>query len=308
MVSEKRQVQLIASNLVLVNIILTNQSNKTMGNRTNSENWAAQERLRAIERAAWWRGWVKRKDLAALFGVSMAQASSDLQKYQELNPGALVYQMQRKRYEGSESMSCVLHEPRLDEGISSFLGGATSMGIAIPSQDGSNLAAGINLPLRKGKLEIERAVMLALVAGNKLRIKHWGVSSGKTSLRWIAPLAFGHDGYRWHVRAWCFKRKDFRDFTLSRIEKAEWPQEMESNEVVPDDSDWNEMVEIKVRAHRDLSESARRAIEMDYGMRKNGVLRIPVRKAMEGYLRDHLRIARDGGDLPVHFETAEGSR
>lgn len=276
-----------------------------MGNKTNSENWAAQERLRAIERAAWWRGWVKRKDLAALFGVSMAQASSDLQKYQELNPGALVYQMTRKRYEGSEAMTCVLHEPRLEEGISSFLGGGVFAGVSVSCRAERDLVAGINLPLRKGSHAVERATMLALVSGHKIRIKHWGVSSGKAGWRWIAPLAFGHDGYRWHVRAWCFLREDFRDFTLSRVEKAEWPQPIEDNEPVPKDLDWDEMVKIKVRPHSALNESARRAIEMDYGMRKNGVLTIEVRKAMEGYLLDHLRLARDGGDLPIHFEKAE---
>ena len=94
-----------------------------MGNQTNAGLWVAQERLRAIERAAYWRGWVKRKDLAALFGVSLAQASSDLQKYQELNPGALQYNMNAKRYEGAREMVCVLvKEPSLEEAMGAFLG------------------------------------------------------------------------------------------------------------------------------------------------------------------------------------------
>ena len=58
-----------------------------MGNETSVENWAARERLLLVERAAWWRGWIGRGDLVAMFGISPAQASSDLQKYQELNPG-----------------------------------------------------------------------------------------------------------------------------------------------------------------------------------------------------------------------------
>ncbi|MCU0797370.1 MAG: helix-turn-helix domain containing protein, partial [Akkermansiaceae bacterium] len=96
---------------------------KTMGNDTNMENWAARERLRWIERAVWWRGWVGRPDLAAMFGISAAQASSDLQRYQELNPGALAYHLGRKRYEGTEGMRCVMHEPSLVEAMNVFLGG-----------------------------------------------------------------------------------------------------------------------------------------------------------------------------------------
>lgn len=275
-----------------------------MGNRTNAENWAARERLRAIERAAWWRGWVKRKDLALLFGVSMAQASSDLQKYQELNPGALVYQMSRKRYEGTEAMACLLHEPKLGEGLSAFLGGdARLAGTVLGTADGgADRVALISLPLRSGKPAVERAVVLAVLEGKRMRIKYWGVSRGCSEWRWVAPLAFGHDGYRWHVRAWCFEREGFRDFVLSRMEFAQWPLPL--NGAIPEDKDWNEMVEVKVRASGRLDASARRAIEMDYGIRKNGVLRIPVRKAMEGYLLDHLRIAREDGALPTHFERA----
>lgn len=58
-----------------------------------------------------------RRDLVAAFGVSLAQASSDLQKYQELNPGALQYHMNRKRYEGAREMRWVLIEAlRLEAG------------------------------------------------------------------------------------------------------------------------------------------------------------------------------------------------
>ncbi len=51
------------------------------GNKTNDQNWAATERLRFIETCAWWKGIVQRQDLVGLFGISMAQASSDLQRY-----------------------------------------------------------------------------------------------------------------------------------------------------------------------------------------------------------------------------------
>jgi hypothetical protein len=51
------------------------------GNKSNDRNRAAMERLRFIEACAWWKGLVNRQDLAGLFGVSMAQVSSALQRY-----------------------------------------------------------------------------------------------------------------------------------------------------------------------------------------------------------------------------------
>jgi hypothetical protein len=57
-----------------------------MENKTKERNWAATERLRFIESCAWWKGVVQRQDLAGLFGISMAQASSDLQRYLSKSP------------------------------------------------------------------------------------------------------------------------------------------------------------------------------------------------------------------------------
>ena len=86
-----------------------------MGNTSNREQWAVRERLAFIERVAWWRAAVNRSDVRDLFGISAAQASSDLQAYQELNPGVLVYNVRAKRYEAARKMICVMQVPQLAE-------------------------------------------------------------------------------------------------------------------------------------------------------------------------------------------------
>lgn len=40
-----------------------------------------------------------RADLMAVFGISMPQASNDIQKYLEMFPTALTYNTKKKRYE-----------------------------------------------------------------------------------------------------------------------------------------------------------------------------------------------------------------
>jgi len=57
---------------------------------------------------------------------------------------------------------------------------------------------------------------------------------------WLRPHALGHNGARWHVRAWCEKNGDFRDFTLSRIAEVEWSRE--SAELPEPDKDWEQWV------------------------------------------------------------------
>jgi hypothetical protein len=68
-------------------------------NGTNPESWFPRCRLAWLERRAKSAGHIGRADIMDMFGVSPAQASSDLQAYLALNPESLNYHTGRKRYE-----------------------------------------------------------------------------------------------------------------------------------------------------------------------------------------------------------------
>lgn len=276
-----------------------------MANITNEENWASRERLRCVERAMWWRGWVGRRDLTEVFGISPAQASGDLQRYQELNPGALVYHTSRKRYEAVPGGNWVVAKPNLAEGLAMYLGGGDGTA-GVPATTRAEVAlgdrvVGVGLPVRSGRPNVERLILMATTGGLGVRVRYRSVGSGKVGWRCLRPHAFGHDGYRWHVRAWCAQVEDYRDFVLGRIEKAEWPEIIE--QALPADREWQTIESVTFRPHRELSDSARRAIELDYGIARGGVLRMEVSQAMKPYLLAHLRVATL--ELPQHFELAE---
>jgi hypothetical protein len=262
------------------------------------ESWAAQERLRAVERALWWRGWVGRPDLAAVFGISAAQASSDLQKYQELNPGAMVYQMSRKRYESTEAMACVLHVPRLEEGLAAFLQqgglGLVTGGALI---EGPRVAV-VRPPRREVAAVIERRILLAVVQEKKLRVKYHSLSSGRAGWRWLSPHALGHDGLRWHARAWCHQSGEHRDFVLGRMSDAEWP--VDEAEAPPRDEDWETLEERRYRVNDGLGAEQQAALKLDYGTGPAGILKLTCRRAMRQYVEAMLRV-RVAGVQPAHF-------
>ena len=274
-----------------------------MGNTSSTEQWAGRERLVFIERLAWWRGLVNRGDLQALFGISQAQASADLQAYQAVNPLALVYQLSRKRYEAQATMICLLHEPHLEEAVRIFLGVPVPAALArVMPEDGK-----VDLfvaPARKATPEVERRVFLAMDHGRLLRIKYWSVHSSGAKWRKIAPHALAHDGCRWHIRAWCAENDDYRDFVLSRIEEADWPFDHEAGPP-PADAEWERRVPLVLRANRGLDDEQRKSIERDYGM-KRGKLTIQVREAMREYYLAQLRIPDSGtGSRPRHLELDE---
>lgn len=268
-----------------------------MGNTSNRDQWAGRERLLFIERLAWWKGVVNRGDVRDVFGISAAQASADLQGYQEINPTALAYNVRAKRYEAGAEMACVMHVPRLEEAVSLFLG----VGISVFGLTGRmQSAATVDFfePLaRRAESAVERRVFLAVEGRRRLRVKYWSVNSSRGSMREIAPHAFGHDGYRWHVRAWCFENGGFRDFVLSRIERADWPGEMFEPPV--EDGGWECYETLTLRPNSDLDEDQKETIIRDYGM-TGGRLKVKVRSAMKEYFLAHWRVPGPG--RPAHLE------
>lgn len=282
-----------------------------MANTTNPEAWAAQERLRFIERALWWRGWLRRKDLGELFGISLAQASSDLQRYLEMNPTAARYDLKVKCYQGEAGMRCLLHEPRLEEGLSLFLnaGAGESPFFAFPRIEAgaaSDRVAGVVLPVRGASSKIERAAFAAVSSGRWLRMNYASLS-GRREERWrrVAPRAFGHDGHRWHLRGWCEENGDYRDFVLTRVRELDWPTES-APEDLPRDEDWETFEELSLVPNPELSESRRDSVAWDFGM-TDGRLALRVRRAMRKYSLIRLGLSPEGLDrLPPLLALAGG--
>jgi hypothetical protein len=269
-----------------------------MGNTSNRDQWAGRERQLFIERLAWWKGVVNRGDVRDVFGISAAQASADLQGYQEANPTALTYNVRAKRYEAGENMVCVLHEPRIEEAVSLFLGVLAPMMGGRPKIAPTAPTVDFFRPLaREATAGVVRRVFLAIDQGRMLGVKYWSVNSARGAEREIAPHALGHDGYRWHVRAWCCENGDFRDFVLSRIEAAEWPGELFKTPAV--DEEWERMETVILQPHSGLNEQQRKGIIHDYGM-KGGELKVKVRAAMKEYFLAQWRVP--GPDRPAHLE------
>lgn len=274
-----------------------------MANKTNEENWAARERLRVLEMLLWWRGWVGRSDLSERFGISGAQASSDFQKYLELNGKEISYQTSRKRYEAAENFSCHLHEPSLEEAVRVLLAGDVRPEMAGGGTERiSEKVAILSLPKREALPWIVRRVFVALLAGQRLRVFYHSLSSNAATWRFLIPAALAWDGRRWNVRAWCENRLEWRDFVLGRISKADWPES--AKETLPADEAWQTWETVRLRINPELGAEAQAALKMDYGL-ENEVMEVQVRQALKGYLLAEMFVDGEGhGALPNHFVMA----
>lgn len=243
------------------------------------EFFKTKERLRYVEQAAFWRGYVNRQDIAGTFGLSMAQASADLQAYQTENPGALAYDLRAKCYTWAPKAKPVLHRPDFAEAVALFGSGDND-----DAEAGNVPFAKFSPPARTASLAVQQAVFQATQSGEVLKISYCSIDSGAVKERRIAPRAFGFDGFRWHVRAWCFERREYRDFVLGRIEKTSSPEVLQ--EELPADGEWENEVVLVIKINPKLKEARRRGLESDFGM-TGGELRFSIKEALAFYAENY---------------------
>jgi len=111
------------------------------------------------------------------------------------------------------------------------------------------------------------------------------MSSPDTSLRWLYPHSFAYDSHRWHVRAFCYKRNEYRDFVIGRLIKVIDSRNQKDD--LPEDKKWNTTVVLKIGPHPELKPHQKSVIERDYKM-INGILEIRVKEAMLFYAKKRL--------------------
>lgn len=253
------------------------------------KRWGAEQRLEFIEFQAYWEGAINRANLIDQFGVSAPQASADLTTYQQIAPDNLRYDLSLKRYEATDLFECKLINPDADRYLKQLTAvashtveqGDTWIGTA-PSADV------IPIPTRRVSPDLLRLIMKAIRSAQSIEIEYQSMNTALPELMWrrITPHAFGSDGLRWHVRAFCHRDLRFKDFILSRCRGARAlgaPGQSPSA-----DERWNHYFDVELKANPLLSKEQQNSIEYDYAM-KEGKTVLSVRYALLYYFEKRLR-------------------
>ena len=264
-----------------------------MGNFVNKESWLGMAQLRYVEQLAWWNGVVSRREVVEKFGVSAQQGSAIIQTYLDLNPTAMQYCLKRRRYLVNPKMKCYFAQPE-----------EVDLERELAKDEGE--LARISLPVMEVAPRVHRFLMVALRQRRVLRVKYQSRSQAKAQWREIAPHAMGDDGVRLHARAWCFQHQDYRDFSLLRMQDVKWP-ETGAPVDLPQDTQWDEMVDLRFRINGDLDEGTRQALMDDYGlMDAEGEIVIRARRAMQPYVMHKMGLhAESGLPLGKFFESVK---
>ena len=254
--------------------------------------WSQERRLQFIDFRLQWGGRINRRDVTDFFKISVPQASADISRYAELAPGNLAYDTSFRTYVATPAFA-----PYYDSsGARQYLSQLLALERQILSSDQAFLAfrppmASVPLPNRTVEPKTLALVLQAIAERAKLQIRYQSIARDEPQERFISPHAFGYDGVRWHVRAFCHLRDGFRDFVLGRILSPCAPA---ASEVDPSqDHEWHTNVDLILKPGDSLSPKQRAGVEIDFGM-VNGKVTVPCRQAMLFYTLRTLNFESNG--------------
>lgn len=258
--------------------------------------WGVERRLEFIEFRLFWEGGVNRSDIIDMFGVSVPQASKDLTHYQELAPQNAVYDKSAKRYVASPQFQPLFLKPDPDTYLSRLR--SLAEGLTAPSESWISEAPQTDIaltPHRAVDPAVLRAVIDALREQRSLEVHYQSMSADRADPVWrrMTPHAFGHDGLRWHARAYCHVDNKFKDFLLPRIlgVRGEGPAGLGGDR----DRLWQETYTIEIGPNPALTPSQRAVVAKDYGMRRERAV-LTVRYAMLFYVLKRLGLLTPAAD------------
>jgi len=261
-----------------------------MATKTKGYSWGVERRLEFIEFRLYWEGGVNRSDIVEEFGVSVPQASKDLAIYQELAPDNIRYDRSLKRY-----FACDRFEPKfITLDASAYLARLTEVKSHknIDGHDAGSTSLGVErlpIPQRQIIPGVLRTLLGCVRKSKSVEIFYQSMSPTRAEPLWrrISPHAFGSDGLRWHVRAYCHIDRKFKDFILSRCLDVREPDD--SGALPSEDRVWSQHFPVFLKPNPRLAPSQQRIVGQDFGM-KNGEVAIQVRRAMLYYFSKRLRL------------------
>ncbi|WP_077033066.1 WYL domain-containing protein [Pelomonas sp. KK5] len=256
--------------------------------RPSTERWGPERRREFIDFRLQWDGRINRGELVEHFGISTQQASADLARYMEFAPHNLFYDKSAKVYRASDGFKPLVptsdarqYLAQLTEMASGAAGSPANAIGWIPPHDA------VHYPARPVQTTALLRLLRAMRDGEEVRVTYQSMRRPSATALWIVPHALGSDGLRWHVRAWSHEEGEFRDFVLSRIHAVTQWRRTEVD--TAQDTLWFESIDVVIQPRDGLTPDQRRAVEMDYGMKK-GRLVIRCRKALAWYVLRQLRL------------------
>ncbi|EPJ46831.1 MAG: hypothetical protein OFPII_17600 [Osedax symbiont Rs1] len=248
----------------------------------NEISQSQHERLVFIDFCLEFFGQVNRAELIDQFSTASASSTRDFTLYKKIAANNLTLVHQTKCYYRTANFKPVFKHPS-EQALAKLCAG---YGSSIMAKESANYCFDA-IRLIHPRSDILAQLMRAISARQAISCDYVSLSSGAGE-RQLVPHALVNNGHRWHVRAFDRKSAQFRDFVCRRFLKISLIDEPISTvEEQGCDQQWQSILPLQIIPHPNIAHSA--AIELDYAM-LDGMLELPVRAAIVGYLTQQWRI------------------
>ena len=221
-------------------------------------SFEADVRARAIETLLLWEGEVSRSRLLELFPVHGTVASRDLAAFRAALPEACEPVLASKSFAVQP-----LFKPTLTRGEFQEYQALIGAGPVIGALKAAVPAVAVQPDVTAIAYPLFRQLHAAIRQGKCVRIVYRSMGTPERHERVIRPHAMIQALTRWHVRAWCTKAEEFRDFNLGRI-VAVSPVD-DAGAPGPDgDVAWTTEVALRLVPHEALSKSQKMLVRDEY--------------------------------------------
>ncbi|GGB45599.1 WYL domain-containing protein [Oceanisphaera marina] len=245
-----------------------------------------ERRFWLIELLANWEGRITNGHLQHYFQLGRQQASKVINQYQDAYADQLMYCASAKSF-----LPTPTFKPEyISIDVAEYLNWISGQSAHLPLADDKYQLAHAILapPARKVSPHIMRPLVQAIRQGERLEVDYGAVSNPDNGGRIIVPIRFVNTGRRWHLRAWCEKAQDYRDFVLSRLHGIPSP-EGKCLGPLPADTAWQTQLTLRFKPDPRLTDAQQAALIHDYDM-TNGELILTTRAALAHYLLQEMQV------------------
>lgn len=254
-----------------------------MANRTNTQK----HRFQLLDTLLKWEGELSNGRIRGLLGVQVVQGSRLLAEYRDAHPARMVWEQSRRRY---------VRQPSRER-----YGGTADDYLRLLDEEKG--APGWIERLDTEMSSVTPAVLIAMRqaigACSPVRILYASMTHPAGEERDIFPRHIVKAGRRWHVRAWCCTRQEYRDFVLGRIRKI-GKAAVHAKPAVADVA-WEATVDVRLVPHRELSAAQAKVIR-DELFEGTMARRIRTRGCLVPYVIQDLRASVSADQRPPDYQ------
>lgn len=226
-----------------------------------------QQRLLHLKLIFQWEGRLNNARLRELFNLSQVRASEWIREFREEHPYWMRWDTRTRSFhatpeayldvEGSDS-----YWTKNAESLTLYLA-LVGLPHAVPGSYSERVVWAAFPDLTAPQPRIFAALNEAIRTHQAVEITYRSMREPAPHPRIISPHNLVRAGRRWHVRAFCTKNQDFRDYTLGRIvDVSLLGQSAEKLET--DDKAWMTRVPVRLVAHPDLTLDQQSLIRFEY--------------------------------------------